>query len=155
MSSLLLGYRGNLYWCSIFNYLKKCVQTKKNGGLGLKNLHPQNNCLPIKFSSKVVMLSTSPWLDWVNLHHPNAFINPHTNTSFIFKTINTQLPSLQQVSFVLTNNGQNTYFWYDTWLYHSYLATVVPNLHLHTPSNNTSKWLIFYVMVKSLTCGIA
>lgn len=45
------------------------------------------------------------------------------------------MPTLQKITFVLTNNGTSTYFWLDTWLTQLPLAYTFPNLfsHSHVP----------------------
>lgn len=45
---------------------------QKYGVLGIKNQHTQNNCLLIKFVVKSLLPSYSPWLDWLDLQHPNT-----------------------------------------------------------------------------------
>ena len=55
---------------------KNVCKPKKNGGLGLKNLHQQNNCLLMKFAVKALLPEKTPWLDWIALQHPNALIYP-------------------------------------------------------------------------------
>jgi hypothetical protein len=45
---------------------------KKNGGLGIKNLHLQNKCLLMKFVVKALLPTPTPWLDWLSLQHANA-----------------------------------------------------------------------------------
>ena len=105
---------------------------KNCGGLGLKNLHEQNNCLLMKFVVKALPSEKTPWLDWIALQHPNALIAPQNRHSFICRTISQQLPALQAISFVLTNSGTNTYFWLDAWLHHQPLANLFPCLYSHT-----------------------
>ena len=43
-----------------------------------------------------------------------------------------QIPTLQSISFVLTNSGTHTYFWLDTWLTPKPLATTYPHLFSHS-----------------------
>lgn len=96
---------------------KNVCKPKRLGGLGLKNLHVQNNCLLMKFAVKALLPDQTPWQDWIDLQHPNALIAPQNSHSFLCQTINHQLPALHSISFVITQSGTNTYFWLDIWLH--------------------------------------
>ncbi|KAM3296345.1 hypothetical protein ACQJBY_038595 [Aegilops geniculata] len=111
---------------------KNVCSPKKIGGLGLKNLHVQNNCLLMKFAVKALSSVQSPWLDWLDLQHPNALVSSAPQTTFLCRTITQQIPTLQSITFVLTNSGTHTYFWLDTWLTPKPLATTFPHLFLHS-----------------------
>jgi hypothetical protein len=104
-----------------------CKPKKKYGGLGIKNMHVQNVCLLLKFAVKSLLPINTPWLDWLSLQHPNAFVAPASNSSYLCKTMNNRMPTLQKITFVLTNNGTSTYFWFDTWLTTKPLAITFPN----------------------------
>lgn len=54
---------------------KMFAYQKKIGGLGLKNLHVQNNCLLMKFAAKALSSAQTPWLEWLDLQHPNALVS--------------------------------------------------------------------------------
>ena len=56
---------------------------KKYHGLGIRNLHIQNNCLLMKFAFKLLFPSPTLWLDWIYLQHPNAFVAPVSNHSYL------------------------------------------------------------------------
>src|SRR4051812_27962583 len=77
------------------------------------------------------------------IQHPNALLYPNSTTSFIGKTISMQLPSLRQISFVLTCNGQYTYFWLDTWLHQQPLTSAFPKLFTHSTQKNVRVAAIF------------
>ena len=111
---------------------KNVCKPKKLGGLGLKNLHVQNNCLLMKFAVQALLPDQTPWQDWIDLQHPNALIAPQNSHSFLCQTINHQLPALHTISFVITKSGTNTYFWLDIWLHRQSLATLFPCLYSHT-----------------------
>ena len=111
---------------------KTVCKPKKFGGLGLKNLRVQNNCLLMKFAVKALLPDQTPWLDWIDLQHPNALVTPQNSHSFHCQAINHQLPALHTISFVITNSGTNTYFWLDIWLHQQSLATLFPCLYSYT-----------------------
>ena len=111
---------------------KNVCTPKKYGGLGLKNLHVQNNCLLMKFTAKALSNTQTPWLEWLDLQHPNALVSPPPQTSFLCRTISQQIPTLQNISFMLTNSGSHTYFWLDTWLVSQPLAISFPHLFSHS-----------------------
>ena len=90
--------------------VEKRLFTKKIGGLGLKNLHVQNNCLLMKFAAKALSSAQTPWLEWLDLQHPNALVSSSPTTFFLYRTIAQQIPTLQTISFVLTNSGSHMYF---------------------------------------------
>lgn len=71
----------------------------------------ENDCLLTKFAVKALKHNTNPWLQWLDLQHPNAMVAPSSNTSFLCKTITTQIPMLQSISFVLTVAPTLTFGW--------------------------------------------
>lgn len=82
---------------------------------------------------------------WHNSDTPTIYTCSHlcslphvatcSNPSFLTKIFQTQLPKLLSITFVLTNNGQKTFFWLDSWLQDTPLATTFPSLYSH--STNT------------------
>ncbi|XBI87029.1 hypothetical protein VPH35_025165 [Triticum aestivum] len=112
--------------------MEKRLHSKKYRGLGLKNLHLQNNCLFMKFAAKALASSSTSWMDWLDLQHTNALVSPPPQTSFLCRTIAQQIPTLQSITFVLTISGMHTYFWHDTWLTPTPLAHTYPYLFSHS-----------------------
>ena len=86
----------------------------------------------MKFAAKALSSAQTPWLEWLDLQHPNALVSSGPQTSFLCRTISQQIPTLQTISFVLTNSGTHTYFWLDTWLTPKPLATTYPHLFSHS-----------------------
>ena len=77
---------------------------KDQGGLGIKNLQLQNDCLLMKFAAKTLLVPHPPWVDWFHSQYPLDSNRAPTNTSFLWKTVHDHMPALQNISFVLTNN---------------------------------------------------
>lgn len=78
------------------------------------------------------------WISWVDKQHLCSL--PHIaacpNPSFLTKIIQTQLQSLLQMTFVLTNNGQKTFFWLDTRLLPTTIAATFPSLYSHSTNED-------------------
>lgn len=91
---------------------KNVCTPKTAGGLGLKSLLLQNNCL-MKFASKLLQKQDLPWVNWFFQHYSLDFENKPHNPSYLWRIINEQLRPLHKISFVLTNNGTSTFFWLD------------------------------------------
>src|SRR4051812_26169969 len=107
---------------------KKVCTSKNAGGLGIKNLHLQNNCLLMKFAFKLLQKQDLPWVNWFFQHYSLDFENKPHNPSYLWKIVNKQLRPLRDISFVLTNNGTSTFFWLDAWLLPTPLADTYPHL---------------------------
>lgn len=108
---------------------KDVCKPKKCGGLCIKNLLFQNICLLMKFAFKLLEGNNLPWVNWYYKRYSHSIADKPKNPSFLWKVVNSQLPTLQNISFVLTNNGLATFFWTDTWISHKPLATVYPHIY--------------------------
>lgn len=111
---------------------KNVCKEKTYGGLGIKDLHLQNNCLLLKFAFKLLQKPDLPWAQWFLHHYSLNLAESHSYPSFLGKIIKSQLQNLFSISFVLTNNGTTTFFWFDTWLTDTPLAHKYTSLFSHS-----------------------
>lgn len=86
----------------------------------------------MKFAVKALEPTTSPWLDWVNPQYPNAFIAPTSNSSFLCKLSTYKWHNYNKFLLYSQTMGKNTYFWFDSWIHNTPLATLFPNLFPHS-----------------------
>jgi hypothetical protein len=132
----------------------KCLIAWKNvctpkpiGGLGIKSLTLQNNCLLMKFAFKLLQKPDLPWVNWFFQHYSLDFTNKPNNPSFLWKIVNSQIHPLRKISFVLTNNGSSTFFWLDAWLLPTPLADTYPHIFSHSTAPSV---LVSHVMLNGL-----
>lgn len=130
---------------------KNVCKPKNCGGLGIKNLLIQNNCLLMKFAFKLLQQPDLPWVHWYHYRYTTAIADNTSKPSFIWKVVNHQLPILQKNSFVFTNNGQSTFFWLDTWIHHQPLYLAFPHLFSHS-TNQTI--MVSYVLQNGLLANL-
>lgn len=108
---ILDAYRRSFFWTNEETCTSsKCTIAWKNmskhkniGGLGFKNLAIQNYCLLMKLAFKLLQRLDLSWVQWP--------------LYFLWKIVNLQLPILQHISFVLTNDGRSIFifiFWLES-----------------------------------------
>lgn len=113
---------------------KNVCKEKTFGGLGIKDLHLQNNCLLLKFGFRLLQNPDLPWARWFLQHYSLDFSLSPSNPSFLWKIVHNHIQNLFSISFVLINSGTSTFFWFDTWLVDTPLAQKFPNLFSHSTS---------------------
>jgi hypothetical protein len=58
-------FGGQSQWCTMFGGLGECLQTQKDGGLGIKRLDTQNASLLLKLIHRLHHSEGSAWACWV------------------------------------------------------------------------------------------
>ena len=101
----------------------------------------------MKFAVKALLPSPTPCLDRLSLQYPNAFVAPTIHNYFLCKTINSQLPSLHNISFVLTNNRSSTFFWLDTGSLHNLLKKALPFVAFRFALCSSGKHYVFWFRI--------
>lgn len=112
----------------------------------------------MKFAFKYLCHNNStiplPWITWLDRQHLCSLpcIASCPNPSFLTKLFQSQLPKLLSITFVLTNNGQKTFFWLDRWLQNTPLANAFPSLYSHSTNIHIPVVLIMlYGVQENLT----
>lgn len=62
---------------------KNVFKPKKFGGLGIKNLQFQNNCLLMKFSFKLLQRPDLPWVNWYHQNYSHNIADKPSKLSFL------------------------------------------------------------------------
>lgn len=116
----------------MFGCLGACLHQQDDGGLGLKDLKLQNQCLLLKFVDKFLTDAYAPWKDWL-LHNDSIFSdNPSTSTSYLWNIIKDELSTYRPLTYVEVKDGSSTSFWHDHWLLSGPIASTHPALFSHT-----------------------
>ncbi|KAI5013250.1 hypothetical protein ZWY2020_028204 [Hordeum vulgare] len=88
----------------------------------------------MKFTFKLLQKPDLPWVNWFFQHYSLGFTLQPNNPSYLWTIVNQQLYPLQKITFILTNNGNATFFWLNTWLLSTPLAGTYPHLLSHSTS---------------------
>lgn len=109
----------------------------------------QKSCLRMKFAYKLLSDTTEPqlpWISWIKQQHLSSLpqIASCPKPSFLTKAIQTQLPKLLDITSVISNNGQKTLFWHDTWPINKPLAKAFPSLYSHSTNTHI---LVVHIML--------
>ena len=104
---------------------------KEKGGLGVKDVAVQNQCLLLKLLHRLHHPANSAWAQWAReevdlsiLKGKNA-VGPH------WEALRSLLPLYQSITFVDVGDGRATDFWNDCWTGKVPLAACFPNLVSH------------------------
>lgn len=93
---------------------------KSMGGLGLRRMENINQALLTRKGWRFLTSPSSPWVQALNakyLHHQSFWdIAPSSQSSWLWKSILSSRPILQQGVCHLTRNGSHTRIWCDPWI---------------------------------------
>jgi len=106
-----------------------CVP-KELGGLGLKNLSVQNQCLLLKLIHRLHHPGASSWARWARQHVCLASLDGEVQGNH-WDTLRELLPLYRVITTVRVHNGRSTSFWDDSWLGDEPLSEIHPALHSH------------------------
>ena len=103
---------------------------KELGGLGLKNLATQKQCLLLKLIHRLHNPGASSWARWARQRICLATLTgelqgPH------WKSLQELLPLYRAITTVDVHNGASTSFWEDCWLQDHRLSEAFPALYSH------------------------
>jgi hypothetical protein len=111
---------------------------KHKGGLGVKDLELQNQCLLMKFIDKIFSAKDVGWKDWL-LRETSPFdahlAAPH---SYLWRIVADELNTYRSITLVNIANGASTSFWFDSWLPSGPLCLSHAALFSHTTMPNIS-----------------
>src|SRR4051812_1074635 len=99
-------------------------------------------------------LPRTPTLSWIRWFHSEYGLNFNQNPparSFLWNTVRKFLPSLRDISFVLANNCNTTFFWLNSWLTSRPLAITHPHLFSHSTHQSV---LVCQVMQNGLLANL-
>ncbi|CAN6345376.1 unnamed protein product [Urochloa humidicola] len=103
---------------------------KEQGGLGIKNIAVQNQCLLLKLLHRLHCPSNSSWAGWIReqidlVTFHGDVVGAH------WQELTTLLPLYRAVTVCEVYNGESTSFWQDRWLSIGRLREVFPLLYSH------------------------
>ncbi|KAJ1294370.1 hypothetical protein BS78_01G141200 [Paspalum vaginatum] len=140
------GKRRAFFWTGEDKcHVSKCLvawqevcKSKAEGGLGLKSLEMQNQCLLMKFVDKVLDSSPAPWKDWVCRENTLLDGSGTSPPSFLWRILNDELDRYRSCTLVVLGNGASTSFWFDRWFHDKPLAQSFPSLFSHVQGPNVT-----------------
>jgi hypothetical protein len=112
----------------------------EEGGLGIKNLQIQNECLLTKFVHRFLLEPNSPWANWVRAAHlqDKDFGDVSANHSRAWKQINRLIYKYRDTTCVQLGDGKGTSLWKDKWTTNGPLGIQFPALFSHAIRPNIS-----------------
>jgi hypothetical protein len=112
----------------------------REGGLGIKNLRIQNDCLLTKFVHRLHVEPNSPWARWVRAAHLNDkdLGDRATNHTRAWLQINGMIDIYRNTTCVQIGDGKCTSLWKDKWTTKGPLCFQFPALFSHAIRPNIS-----------------
>jgi hypothetical protein len=112
----------------------------REGGLGIKNLRIQNECLLKKFVHRLLVEPNSPWARWARLTHLNGkdLGDQTTNQTRAWVQINSMIEIYRNSTCVQIGDGKCTSMWKDKWTTNGPLCFQFPALFSHAIRPNIS-----------------
>lgn len=112
------------------------------GGLGIIDLHIQNQCLIQKFLILLLQQPTTSWQCWFQQQYgPNSgrdLGDIRAADTATWKQLAGELPAFRELTRVQVGNGLFTSFWMDLWDGNQALAADYPALYSHCMRENIS-----------------
>jgi hypothetical protein len=112
----------------------------EEGGLGIKNLRIQNDCLLTKFVHRFLTQPNSPWARWVVATHLQGkdFGDRPTTQTRVWKQMWGLIDTYRNATCVQLGDGITTSLWKDKWTSDGPLCFQFPALFSHTSRPNIS-----------------
>jgi hypothetical protein len=104
--------------------------SREDGGLGLKNLGIQNQCLLLKLLHRLYHPADSAWARWVRRQIDLVTLHGDVDDSH-WGSLRRLLPTYRAITTVHIRDGACTSFWEDSWLPDGPLAELFPALYSH------------------------
>lgn len=118
------------------------TRPKDKGGLGIKDLRIQNQCLLGKIMDKLLRSPTTSWQAWFHrMYGQGADRNigdPHHLDTPTWRCLLDGLPALRKATTMNIGDGEMTSFWLDHWIGAALLATMFLALFSHSERRNIS-----------------
>lgn len=109
--------------------------SKKEGGLGVRDLAAQNACLLLKLLHRLYHPEQSAWAAWA-VQHTNIVTLEGARDGNHWEGLKELLPAYRSITRIHVGDGNTTSFWWDVWSGNSSMATKFPCLLSHC--NDTS-----------------
>ena len=106
---------------------------KESGGLGLKNLSVQNQCMLLKLIHRLHHPEASSWARWARQRINLATLTGDVHGAH-WDSLRELLPLYRSITTVEIKDGTSTSFWDDSWLPEGPLSELLPALHSHATS---------------------
>jgi len=106
---------------------------KESGGLGLKNLSVQNQCMLLKLIHRLHHPEASSWARWARQRINLATLTGDVHGAH-WDSLRELLPLYRAITTVDIKDGTSTSFWDDSWLPEGPLSELLPALHSHATS---------------------
>lgn len=110
--------------------------TKELGGLGVRDIPIQNQCLLLKLIHRLYNPSHSAWAQWVRQQVDPILLRDLEGAQW--SSLQALLPSYRVITTVELHNGQSTSFWDDNWAQSGSLAAAYPALLNHCTKRDVS-----------------
>ncbi|TVU23691.1 hypothetical protein EJB05_26070, partial [Eragrostis curvula] len=108
----------------------KVTTLREHGGLGIRDLAFQNNCLLLKLIHRLHRPGESSWAQWVHEHADVSSLTGDLDGSH-WSMLRQLLSVYQAITTVKLGNGRSRSFWNDWWLPVGRLAELFPALASH------------------------
>ncbi|GJM96263.1 hypothetical protein PR202_ga13083 [Eleusine coracana subsp. coracana] len=109
---------------------ERACQPKEAGGLGLKQLDTQNQCLLLKLLHRLHHPNGSSWARWARDNVCLATLNGNVQ-GVHWGTLRALLPTYRRITTVTVGDDRYTHFWDDSWLDGAPLSQAFPAPHSH------------------------
>ncbi|GJN07696.1 hypothetical protein PR202_ga25548 [Eleusine coracana subsp. coracana] len=126
----------------------KVTRPREHGGLGVRDLKVQNDCLLLKLIHRLHTATDSSWATWVREHADISSMEGDIAGTHWAK-LQPLLPLYQAITTVKIGNGTTTSFWHDAWLDIGRLADAFPALASHAISTKASVATVLAAGVRS------
>jgi hypothetical protein len=113
-------------------------QTKEKGGLGVRELHLQNQCLLLKLIHKLHHPGDSAWAQWARTGLDLANLTGRDAVGAHWDALRNLLPFYRCITSVVLGDGRATSFWDDHWHGSGTLTSTFPSLASHVTGSGAS-----------------
>ncbi|GJM85005.1 hypothetical protein PR202_ga00732 [Eleusine coracana subsp. coracana] len=117
-------------WAQCLVAWAHACQPKEAGGIGIKQLRTQNQCLLLKLLHRLHHPDGSSWSRWARDNVCLATLGGDVQGTH-WDALRALLPTYRRITTVVVGDGRSTHFWEDTWLDGAPLTHSFPALHSH------------------------
>lgn len=120
---------------------ERCCKPCSQGGLGLRDMQLQNQCLLLKLLHRIHSPGDSSRDRWVRSRIDQVSLQGDVEGSH-WEGLCQLLPIYRAITVVQLKDGNNTSFWEDTWTPGGCLADTFPALYSHSTNTNVLVWAV-------------
>jgi hypothetical protein len=113
-----------------------CCQPKSHGGIELRNLKVQNQCLLLKLLHRIHTSGDSSWAPWVHAHIDLVSMQGEVVGAH-WTEVRSLLPIYHALTTVVLKDGRSTSIWDDIWSLAGCLADTYTALHNTAPTRKS------------------